>query len=219
MPPTLIAISGGSGSGKSTLAEALYAHLGPERAVVIREDAYYWPRSHYAPTVAPHHIDYDTPESKDVAHLARDLAALKAEEPVEQPVYDFERHDRESGRTHRLEPRPVLLLEGIHVLSVPEVRALVDLAVYVDTPDDLRLVRRIRRDVVQRGRDVEGVLAQYVGTVRVAHYRHTHPAKFHADLVLADDGLPAYGGVGPPPHAVARMMAPVLERLSRLGGG
>jgi len=105
------------------------------------------------------------------------------------------------------------LVEGIHVLSIPEIAPLIDLSVYVDTPDDLRLARRIRRDVVDRGRQVESVLQQYLGTVRAAHYRHTHPAMFEADLVVADEGLPAYGQVRPSDEAIARMLAPILDRL------
>lgn len=211
----VVAITGGSGSGKTTLAEALLAALGEPKAVIFREDAYYWPRAHFAGR-DPRLVDYDHPSAKDTAHLARDLAALKAGSPVDQPIYDFERHDRAEA-CRRIDPRSVVLLEGIHVLSVPELRPLIDLAVYVDTPDDLRLARRIRRDVVQRGRDVEGVLAQYLLTVRSAHHRHTHPAKFVADLVLADEGVPAWGEVTPSPEALARLVAPVLDRLVRLG--
>ena len=100
---------------------------------------------------------------------------------------------------------------------MPKIRSLIDLSVYVDTPDDLRLARRIRRDVIDRGRDVDNVLEQYMSTVRAAHYRWTHPAKFEADLVIADEGLPAYGNVRPNGEAIERMVAPVLERLRSLG--
>ncbi len=111
----------------------------------------------------------------------------------------------------------MIILEGIHALSVPDLKPLIDLSIYVDTPDDLRLARRIRRDVVERDRDIESVLNQYLDTVRAAHYRHTHPAKFEADLVIADEGLPAYGDVVPSGAAIARMLAPVLSRLTDAG--
>jgi uridine kinase len=215
----LIAMSGGSGSGKSTLAEALLARLGPETAVMFGEDAYYHPMSHYgAPKDDEERvrliraINYDDPKSKEADRLVADLRALKAGQGVDQPVYDYELHDR-SSRTRRIEPAPVLILEGIHALSMPKIRPLIDLSVYVDTPDDLRLARRIRRDVIERGRSVDSVLAQYMSTVRAAHYRFTHPAKFEADLVIADEGVPAYGDVKPSAEAIERMIAPVLARL------
>lgn len=210
----VVGISGGSASGKSTLAHALVAALGEDRAVIVREDAYYWPRSRYAGR-DPRSIDFDHPDAKDLAAFAEHVAALKAGRSVVQPVYDFDLHDR-SEAVSPIPPRPFIVLEGIHALTVPAVRALVDLSVYVDTPDDVRLARRIRRDVTERGRDVEGVLAQYLSTVRPAHYQHTYPARFHADLVLADDGPLALGG--PTPAAVARLATPVLERLRALAG-
>lgn len=219
----LIAMSGGSGSGKSTLAEALLEHLGPGRAVMFGEDAYYHPMKYYgAPETDDERaalvagINYDDPKSKEVDLLVSDLKALKAGETVEQPIYDYERHDR-SKNTRRIESAPVLILEGIHALSMPKIRSFIDLSVYVDTPDDLRLARRIRRDVLERGRTVHSVLLQYMSTVRSAHYRWTYPAKFDADLVIADEGLPAYGDVKPSSEAIERMLAPVLARLQTAG--
>ncbi len=223
-PSFFIAIAGGSGSGKSTLADALVSTLGTDRAVKLGEDNYYWPLSHYGDPKSDdewraltRQINFDAPGSKDTGAMAADIARLKAGEAIAQPVYDYDRHDRVPGAVHRVEPREVLILEGIHVLSIPALAPLVDLSVYVETQDDLRLARRIRRDVVERGRDVESVLQQYLATVRPAHYRHTFPAKFSADLVIADEGLPAYGRVRPSPDAIARMMAPVLERLRAAG--
>ncbi|MFN4185614.1 MAG: uridine kinase [Hyphomonas sp.] len=219
----LIAMSGGSGSGKSTLAEALLEHLGPGKAVMFGEDAYYHPMRFYGTpeSDAERHalvagINYDDPKSKEVDHLVSDLKALKAGEAVEQPIYDYERHDRSSD-TRRIESAPILILEGIHALSMPKIRNFIDLSVYVDTPDDLRLARRIRRDVIERGRTVDSVLMQYMSTVRSAHYRWTYPAKFDADLVIADEGLPAYGNVKPTGEAIERMIAPVLARLQTAG--
>ena len=217
--PFLIAMSGGSGSGKSTLADALITTLTPERAVIFHEDGYYHPMRHYGPCDTPEQreaiiaqVNYDDPASKDTNHMVNDISALKNGQAIDQPVYDYDRHDR-SDATHRITPAPVLIVEGIHALSVPGLRPLIDLSIYVDTPDDLRLARRIRRDVVERGRNVESVISQYLQTVRAAHYRHTHPAKFEADLVIADEGLPAYGDVTPSEAAIERMLAPVLSRL------
>ena len=219
----LIAMSGGSGSGKSTLAVALLERLGPGRAVMFGEDAYYHPMSYYGAPASDAErealvagINYDDPKSKEVDHLVSDLKALKAGEGVDQPIYDYDRHDR-SEKTRRIEPAPVLILEGIHALSMPKIRNLIDLSVYVDTPDDLRLARRIRRDVIERGRTVDSVLQQYMSTVRAAHYRFTYPAMFEADLVIADEGVPAYGHVKPSAEAIERMLAPVLSRLQTAG--
>jgi uridine kinase len=216
-PAFVIAISGGSGSGKSTLAHALETALKPRAVALFLEDAYYWPRAHYPSDVAVTDINYDDPSSKDNASLVADLGRLKSGHDIAQPRYDFERHDRVGGVTDRLAAADLIIFEGIHTLSLPEADPLIDLRVFVDTPDDLRLARRIRRDVLERDRPVESVLGQYMSTVRPAHYAHTFPAKFKADLVIADEGLPAYGHVAPTDRAVARMLAPVLNRLEKLG--
>lgn len=196
-------------------------HFDDGQAVMFGEDAYYHPMSYYgdASTKAKRDkiipgINYDDPASKEVDALVKDLRALKAGKAIDQPIYDYNRHDR-SKKTRRIEPAPILLLEGIHALSMPKIRSLIDLSVYVDTPDDLRLAWRIRRDVLERGRTVESVLSQYLTTVRPAHYRWTFPAKFEADLVIADEGLPAYGKVRPTGEAIDRMLAPVLRRLQK----
>jgi len=222
--PFLSAMSGGSGSGKSTLADALIERLGPDRAVIFHEDGYYWPMRHYGPCETPEQraaiieqANYDDPASKDTAHLVNDIRALKRGQVIEQPVYDFDRHDRDDSRTLRIAPAPVIILEGIHALSVKALRPLIDLSIYVDTPDDLRLARRIRRDVVERERTVQNVLEHYLKTVRAAHYKFTHPSKFEAELVIADEGLPAYGKVCPGEDAIDRMLAPVVSRLQLMG--
>jgi uridine kinase len=216
-------MSGGSGSGKSTVAEALVETCQQVGVVIFHEDGYYWPMAHYGTADTEDQrqaiiakVNYDDPVSKETGLMARQLADLKAGVTIEQPIYDYDLHDRKT-ETLTIAPASVIILEGIHALSVPEVQPLIDLSIYVDTPDDLRLARRIRRDVVERGRSVESVLAQYLGTVRAAHYRHTHPAKFEADLVIADEGLPAYGQVRPSDAAIARMMAPIIGRLRAEG--
>lgn len=216
-------MTGGSGSGKSTVAEALVEHCKKTGVVIFHEDGYYWPMSHYGPADSEEQrqaiisrVNYDDPISKETHLMARQLADLKAGRTIEQPIYDYDHHDR-SAETLTIEPTSIIILEGIHALSVPELKPLIDLSIYVDTPDDLRLARRLRRDVVERGRSVESVLAQYLGTVRAAHYRHTFPAMFEADLVIADEGLPAYGQVRAGADAIARMLAPIVDRLRSEG--
>ena len=223
--PYLIAMTGGSGSGKSTVADALVAHCDQVgiKTVIFHEDGYYWPMSHYGPADTEEQreaiiarVNYDDPVSKETRLMARQLADLKAGRTIEQPVYDYDRHDR-AEQTLSIAPAPIIILEGIHALSVPELKPLIDLSIYVDTPDDLRLARRIRRDVVERGRSVSSVLSQYLGTVRASHYRHTYPAMFEADLVIADEGLPAYGNVRASEEAITRMLAPITARLQTVG--
>jgi len=216
-------MTGGSGSGKSTVAEALVELCQKTGVVIFHEDGYYWPMSHYGPADSEEQrqaiisrVNYDDPISKETHLMARQLADLKAGRTIEQPIYDYDHHDR-SDNTLTIEPTSIIILEGIHALSVPELKPLIDLSIYVDTPDDLRLARRLRRDVVERGRSVESVLAQYLGTVRAAHYRHTFPAMFEADLVIADEGLPAYGQVRAGADAIARMLAPIMDRLRSEG--
>ena len=212
-------MSGGSGSGKSTVADALVEACKDVGVVVFHEDGYYWPMSYYGPAESEDQrqaiiarVNYDDPISKETSLMARHLADLKAGLTVEQPIYDYDRHTRKK-ETLAIKPAPIIIFEGIHALSIPEVKPLIDLSIYVDTPDDLRLARRIRRDVVERGRTVQGVLTHYLGTVRAAHYRYTYPAMFDADLVIADEGLPAYGKVCPDETAITRMIAPIMARL------
>ena len=219
----IIALSGGSGSGKSTLSEALLDRLGPDKAVAFYEDAYYWPLDHYGSYANEAErlglidtINFDDPASKDADLLAAHLKALKFGAQIDQPIYDFASHDRLDD-TRLIKPAPIIVIEGLHVLTLPQIEPLINLSIYVDTPVDLRLARRIRRDVLDRGRDVDGVLKQYLSTVRPAHYRFTHPAKYLSDLVIADEGLPAYGQIRPSGEAIERMMAPVLARLNTAG--
>lgn len=226
-PSYLIAISGGSGSGKSTIAEALLEYIGPDRAVIFREDGYYFPLGKFPEYVAGddesraafiREMNYDDPATKENDLLIRQLKALKSGLPINQPCYDFETHDRITDRTEHLEPRDVIIYEGIHSLGFSELTDDIDLSIYVDTPDDLRLARRFQRDTSPReeggrGRDPADVVRQYLGTVRKSHYMFTYPFKFTADLVIADEGLPAYGGVRPSKTAIERMTASILNRL------
>jgi uridine kinase len=157
--PVLIAITGGSGSGKSTLAGALAAALEPDRCVVVTEDNYYWPRSRHVPPTAGLSVaeieavvNFDDPAAKDMDLFRRHLEALKAGQPVDQPHYRFDLHDRDPSQTHRIEPRPVVIAEGVHVMWHAETARLFDLRIYVDTRDDLRVIRRIRRDLARGAR-------------------------------------------------------------------
>ena len=180
----LVAITGGSGSGKSTVAAALQAALPPGAAVLVSEDWYYRDCSAF-PDFDPASFDFDDIAIRDHDLLIEHLAALKAGRPVTAPDYCFVRHARrETGRP--VAPASMVIVEGSHLLCVPNLASLFDLKVYLDTPDDVRFIRRLLRDQAERGRSQESVVAQYLRTVRPAHLRLTEKSRAVADLVLQD---------------------------------
>ncbi len=230
MTPFLIAITGGSGSGKSTLAKEFRKQCGEDVCAVIGEDNYYKAREDHEQDVVGASledvekiINFDDCASKDMDAMVEDIKKLKRGETVFQPVYVFEQHDRAKGESVRVDPKPIIIIEGIHVLSSPDYADLFDLTVFVDTPADLRLARRISRDTAPlnkggRGRDLKRVIAQYLKFVRASHQRLTEPAKFYCDLVIADEGLPAYLETDAQPSQFAkdRMVAPLANRVRTL---
>ncbi len=182
----LVGIAGGSGSGKTTIARKLGATFGPHELTVIPLDAYYRDRRDLSPAERAQ-LNYDHPEAFDQPLLLEHLTALKAGEPVEQPLYDFATHLRKD-ETRRLEPTPVVLLEGILVLALEQVRPLLDLRLYVHADPDVRFLRRLRRDVAERGRTIDSVMEQYLQTVRPMHGDHIEPTRCHADLIVPGEG-------------------------------
>lgn len=201
----LIAITGGSGSGKSTLAEALVSALPDGAAVLVREDSYYKDAA-ALPGFDAATFDFDDVAARDHDLMIADLKALKAGRSVTAPVYSFIHHGREPGG----EPIPaarVVIVEGTHVLCTPDLTALFDIRVFVDTPADIRFIRRLLRDQAERGRSADSVVAQYLATVRPGHERLTEPSRTHADFIVAD----ATAAVRlEDPQAVVRLAAPVL---------
>lgn len=201
----LIGITGGSGSGKSTLAEALYAALPHGRAVLLREDSYYIDAA-ALPGFDPAAFDFDDVAARDHVLMAADLAELKAGRDITAPVYSFIHHGREPGG-EPVAAADVVIVEGTHVLCTPAVAALFDIRIFVDTPADIRFIRRLLRDQVERGRTPESVIHQYLATVRPGHERLTEPSRVHADFIIAD----ATAAVRlTDPQAVVRLAAPVL---------
>ena len=176
---TLIGIAGGSASGKTTVAEALAAHLGPAGAVLLSHDRYYRP---LRPGVDPSSVNFDAPESLDNDLFAAHLQALRAGMSVDVPEYDFASCARIGRR--RLEPAPVIIVEGILLFAVSEVVGLLDHRIFVDTPEDERLFRRITRDSQRRGRDLRAILRQYFATVRPMHERFVAPSRLVAEMVV-----------------------------------
>lgn len=197
----LIGIAGGSGSGKTTLAKALAAKLGPSVAIIAEDDYYRCATTIPDFDAAAH--DFDALEAKDMPRLAADLQALKSGAPVEKPLYDYVEHKRRAEH-ETVAPADTIIVEGILALADPDVRAAYDLAVWLDTPGDLRLLRRVRRDVAERGRSIESVLNQYERTVRISFLQHAKTQAEGADLVLDAEMLC---------HELDAMVAQVLAAM------
>ncbi|MCK5942841.1 MAG: uridine kinase [Planctomycetes bacterium] len=180
--PFSIGIAGGSGSGKTSLTRALVDVLGEHRCAVLDHDSYYRDLGD-RPLSLRERTNFDHPDSLESGLLARHLHDLSCGIAIERPVYDFATHTR-SDETRRVEARPVVICEGILLLSVPELRQSFDLRVFVDTPADVRALRRLRRDIDERGRTVQSVIQQYFDTVRPMHEQFVAPARRNADLIL-----------------------------------
>ena len=185
--PFLIGVAGGSNSGKTTIANRLAELMGDERLSLIKLDSYYVERSHQ-PMEERVAANYDHPDAFDWALLNDHLAALTAGASVEVPVYDYTIHDR-SDQFVTVKATRVVVVEGILVLWEPRLRERFDLKIFVDTPADERLVRRLKRDVAERGRTPDNILQQYVQTVRPAHELFIEPSKRHADVIVPEGGL------------------------------
>jgi uridine kinase len=182
-----IGVAGGTGSGKTTVAEAIVARIGESRIASLQHDSYYRDLAGWDRDALLHH-NFDHPEALESELLARHLRDLKANRAVEVPIYDFTVHAR-TGRTCRVEPRGVVLVEGILIYAEPALRELFDIKIFVDTDADLRFIRRLRRDLAERGRTVENVIAQYLETVRPMHLEFVEPSKRWADLIIPEGGF------------------------------
>jgi uridine kinase len=182
----VVGIAGGTGSGKTTLAEKIVAALPPGQALLLQHDGYYRDRSHLSPGERAG-INFDEPAALDNDLLMRDLDQLRAGQETDSPLYDFATHTRRA-ESRRLRPCPIVVVEGILLFSVPELRDRFDLRLFVDTPDDVRLLRRIKRDLLERGRDIGSIEAQYLTSVRHMHDRHVAPARHHAHLIVPEGG-------------------------------
>lgn len=185
--PYLIGVAGGSNSGKTTITARLSELMGPERLSLIKLDSYYVVRSD-EPLEVRAAANYDHPDAFDWDLLNDHLAALTAGASVEVPIYDYSIHDR-SERSEIVEPARVVVVEGILVLWEPRLRERFDLKIFVDTPADLRIIRRLRRDVAERGRTPESILDQYLDTVRPSHELFIEPSKRYADVIVPEGGL------------------------------
>ena len=186
MKPFLIGVAGGTGSGKSTVADRLIAAVGHQRVAVVALDAYYNDHGHlqWPDRVR---VNYDHPDAFDWPLLQAHLAMLRSGQPAEVPVYDFASHTR-SGTTVTVRPGPIIVVEGILVLYEATIRDQLDLKVFVDADADVRFIRRLRRDVSERGRTPDSIIDQYLGTVRPSHLQFIEPSKRYADVIIPHGG-------------------------------
>ncbi|MGQ9833004.1 MAG: uridine kinase [Candidatus Villigracilaceae bacterium] len=184
--PLVIGIAGGSGSGKTTVAQEILNRVGPDQIAYLPHDAYYKDLSGLPPAQRAE-VNFDHPNSLESDLLARHVELLKAGEPIELPVYDFSTHSR-TDKTIMILPRRVIIVEGILIFAEPELRRLFDLKIFVDTDADLRLIRRLQRDISERGRTTESVIHQYLKTVRPMHLEFVEPSKKYADVIIPEGG-------------------------------
>ncbi len=186
-PPLVIAIAGGSGSGKTTVAQAILNRVGKDRIAYLPHDAYYRDLS-ALPRVQREQVNFDHPNSLETSLLIEHIRKLKLYEPVDLPVYDFTTHTR-TDRTVRVEPKRVIIVEGILIFAEAELRSLFDVKIFVDTDPDVRFIRRLERDITERGRTVEMVIRQYLNTVRPMHMDFVEPSKRYADVIIPEGGF------------------------------
>jgi uridine kinase len=184
--PVVIGIAGGSGSGKTTVLRRIIRAFGADPIAVLDHDAYYHDLSHLSPEERAQ-FNFDHPDALETDLMRTHLDRLIEGKAVEKPVYDFTTHTR-SDDTETVEPRPVIIIEGILVLAESLLEERMDIKIYVDAADDIRLMRRIRRDIQERGRSIEGILRQYERTVRPMHLEFVEPSKRAADIIIPRGG-------------------------------
>ena len=184
--PVIIGITGGTGSGKSTIARAIFESVPEKKASIIEQDCYYKNQSHLPPNERIK-VNYDHPLAFDTDLMISHLQQLLNGQAIEKPQYDFTIHNRKA-ETITVEPRDIILVEGILVLDSPKVRELMDIKIFVDTDADVRIIRRIMRDMNERGRTLTSVIAQYIDVVKPMHFEFVEPSKRYADIIIPEGG-------------------------------
>ena len=185
--PLIIGVAGGTGSGKTTVARAIIERVGTDRVLEITQDRYYADLKHL-PLTARNHRNYDHPDSVEGSLLVHHLRRLKEGLPADLPIYDFTRHERRP-ESEAVTAKPVILVEGILIFALVEVRELLDIKIFVDTDSDVRFIRRLTRDMGERGRTLESVVDQYLETVRPMHLEFVEPSKRWADVIIPEGGF------------------------------
>ena len=185
--PVVIGIAGGTGSGKTTVANVIVERIGADHIAYLPHDAYYKDLSDL-PDNQRIQVNFDHPDSLDTDLFYKHIQLLKNNQPIDLPVYDFKTHSR-TEQTHRIAPQPVILVEGILIFIEAELRKLFDIKIFVDTDPDIRFIRRLQRDITERGRTTESVIQQYLTTVRPMHLEFVEPSKRYADVIIPEGGL------------------------------
>jgi uridine kinase len=188
-PPLVIGIAGGSGSGKTTVAQTILQRVGPDRISFLQHDAYYKNLSGLPPFQRAE-VNFDHPNSLETELLVQHIQQLKSGQPVAVPIYNFSTHSR-TDRTYTVQPRGVILVEGILLFAEPALREIFDVKIFVDTDSDLRFIRRLQRDIAERGRTTESVIKQYLSTVRPMHMEFVEISKRYADVIIPEGGFNA----------------------------
>ena len=178
----IIGICGGSASGKTIFAKKILALIGAEAVIYLDHDAYYKGLAELPPKLK-HAKNFDHPDSLDNALFIQHLQMLQANQPIERPIYDFTTH-RRTVETYRILPKPIILVDGILIFAIEPLRQLFDIKVYIDAPADIRLTRRLLRDITERGRTPQSVIEQYLNTVRPMHKQFVEPSKNYADIII-----------------------------------
>jgi uridine kinase len=182
----IIGICGGTGSGKTTVANRILDSVSADQVVFIQQDSYYRNLKDL-PLDYRQLANFDHPDAIDNDLLVNHVHKLKAGEPIDLPLYDFKTHSRLT-EVRTVEPRPIVIVEGILIFAEPRLLEQMDIKVFVDTPDDIRFIRRLRRDIAERGRTVDSVIEQYLANVRPMHMQFVEPSKRHADVIIPEGG-------------------------------
>ena len=185
--PLVIGIAGGSGSGKTTAADIILQKVGRQRIAYLQHDSYYRELTNL-PLNQRREVNFDHPDSLESDLMREHIVTLKEWKPIEVPVYDFTTHSR-TNETMHVEPRRVILVEGILIFAEPALRPLFDVKIFVDTDADIRFIRRLKRDIDERGRTTDMVVKQYLTTVRPMHLDFVEPSKRYADVIIPEGGL------------------------------
>jgi uridine kinase len=185
--PVTLAVAGGTGSGKTTIANEIVKRVGADRIAYLQHDSYYFDLGRL-PLDTRDLPNFDHPDALETDLMIEHLQALKADRAVDVPLYDFTTHSRTS-RTRHVEPRPVILVEGLLIFVEARLRELFDVKLFVDTDNDLRFIRRLRRDIAERARSMESVIDQYLSTVRPMHLEFVEPSKRYADVIIPEGGF------------------------------
>jgi uridine kinase len=187
LTPVVIGIAGGTGSGKTTVANVILERVGADSIAFLPHDAYYKDLKHL-PKSQRDIINFDHPDSLETELLVHHLQVLRKGSKIQIPVYDFTTHSR-TDQTEKLDPQPIILVEGILIFAEPTLRECFDVKIFVDTPPDIRFIRRLERDIDERGRSVDSVIQQYQTTVRPMHLEFVEPSKRYADVIIPEGGF------------------------------